>query len=290
MAARGLRFIVPLLGVVLLSVAPPTSGQEPEQQPASVPVRTAPSDPRAAAKTTTRQGVSRATLVDLVRTANPLLWPLGLCSVVAVGYALERFIALRKGRVIPREFIERFLDRLAAGKLDRERAIELCKANESPAARVFGRVAHYWGQPAAAIREAVAHDLGAEVAELKRNVRVLNATATIAPLLGLLGTVVGMIESFDALAGRTGNAGKGEALAHGISLALMATAVGLAIAVVSVTLYYYLIGRVDALAHELDTEATKVIDLVAGDAGRVGADRRVGGPNDLARHEPVVRG
>src|SRR6185295_4776265 len=112
-----------------------------------------------------------------------------------------------------------------------------CRAHESPVARVLGHVIRYWGQPAAAIRQALGYDAAGELADLRRNVRVLNGTATLAPLLGLLGTVIGLIESFDALGGRVGPA-RGEALAHGISLALVSTAFGLAVAVVSVAAYY----------------------------------------------------
>ena len=103
---------------------------------------------------------------------------------------------------------------------------------------------------------------------------MLNGTATLAPLLGLLGTVIGMIQSFDALGGRVGPA-KGEALAQGISLALVATAFGLAIAIVSVAAYYYLLNRVDLLVRELDEHARQVIDLVSGEAIRpTPGDRR----------------
>ncbi len=212
--------------------------------------------------------VGKASLVELVRQANPMLWPLLFCSILAVGFTLERLIALRRSRVVPKEFVERFLERLEAGKLDRDRAIELCRANESPAARIFGRIVRYWGQSAAAIREAVAAESAGEIMELRRNVRVLNGTATMAPLLGLLGTVIGMIEAFDALGGRAAaGVGKSEALAHGISLALMTTAFGLAIAVLSVLFYYYLLNRVDVLVRALDQESTRVIDLVAGDGG-----------------------
>ncbi len=233
--------------------------------------------------------VGRESIAVLFRQANPLLWPLVLCSVVTVGFALERLIALRRSRVMPKDFVERFLDRLSSGKLDRERALELCRANESTAARVFGRVVHYWGQPAVMIREALGHDGASEILDLKRNVRVLNATATLAPLLGLLGTVVGMIEAFEAVSGRSAG-GKGEALAHGISVALVATAIGLGIAILSVTAYYYLLNRIDILVRDLDREATRVIDLVAGDAGRPLADRRgMGGPSDLTRHEAIGR-
>jgi biopolymer transport protein ExbB len=224
----------------------------------------------------------------LFAQANPMLWPLVLCSVVSLGYALERTVALRRERVAPRDFANRFLERLASGKLDRDRAVELCRANESPVARVFGRVVCYWGQPAAAIRQAIGYDAGAEVADLKRNIRVLNGTATLAPLLGLLGTVIGMIQSFDALGGRLGSA-RGEALAQGISLALVATAMGLAIAVVSVAAYYYLLNRVDVLARELDTNARKAIDLVCAEAIRPYSDRRSSFTSgDSSRHETRV--
>ena len=231
--------------------------------------------------------VGRKSVVRLFAEANPMLWPLLICSVVSLGFALERLVALRRERVIPRDFVTRFVERLASGKLDRERAVELCKANESAVARIFAQVVGYWGQPAVTIRQAIGYDAAGELVDLKRNIRVLNGTATLAPLLGLLGTVVGMIQSFDALGGRVGTA-KGEALAHGISLALVATALGLSIAVVSVVAYYYLLNRVDVLVRELDDHAKKVIDLVSAEATRpLTSDRRPNftAPGDHPRHE-----
>jgi biopolymer transport protein ExbB len=165
--------------------------------------------------------------------------------------------------------------------------MELCKANDSPVARIFTTVVSAWGQPAAVIRQSVSHDAAGEVLDLKRNIRVLNGSATLAPLLGLLGTVVGMIQSFDALGGRVGSA-RGELLAHGISLALVTTAMGLAIAVVAVTAYYYLLNRVDMLVRDLDDNARKVIDLVSLEALRPSpVDRRpnFAAPGDHVRHE-----
>jgi len=218
-----------------------------------------------------------------------MAWLLAVCSIVTVGFILERLVALRRERGVPRDFVNRFVERLAGGKLDRDRAAELCRANESPVARVFAIVISYWGQPAATIRQALGYDAAGEVAELKRNVRVLNGTATLAPLLGLLGTVIGMIQSFDALGGRVGPA-KGEALAQGISLALMSTALGLAIAIVSVAAYYYMLNRVDILVRELDENARKVIELVSSESLRPAPERRpsVAPAGDLARHESRV--
>ena len=115
--------------------------------------------------------------------------------------------------------------------------------------------------------------------------------ATLGPLLGLLGTVVGIIQSFDALGGRVGPA-RGEVLAHGISLALVATAFGLAIAIVSVAFYYFFLNRVDVLVRELDDRTRQVIELVSGESQRLGAGgsaaRARSGQADSHRQESRV--
>jgi biopolymer transport protein ExbB len=302
--------LIPLLAALLWSCAgaglraaqgqagPGAAAPEPAQA-----VKAADAEaPLAAAARTTAPPVGRGSILRLFARANPMVWLLAVCSIVTVGFALERLVALRRDRVIPRDFVQRFLERLASGKLDRDRALELCKANDSPAARVFALAVNYWGQPAATIRQAIGYDAAGELTDLKRNVRVLNGTATLAPLLGLLGTVIGMIQSFEALGGRVGPA-RGEALAQGISLALVTTAFGLAIAVVSVAAYYYLLNRVDVLVRALDELARRAIDLVAAEAIRPLAqpqpgDRRTGyGPSavpppsdHVVRHETRVHG
>jgi biopolymer transport protein ExbB len=244
--------------------------------------------PKAAAAASNPTGVDRQSIVRLITGTNPMIWMLGICSIVTLGFGLERIVALRRGRVIPKDFVSRFHERLAGGKLDRDRALELCKANDSAMARVFSHVVRYWGQPASAIRNAVEADAAGEVVDLKRNVRVLNATATIAPLLGLLGTVIGMIEAFNALGAKAGGA-KSEALARGISLALVSTAFGLGVAILSVALYYYLLNRVDLLVKDLDEQARKAIDLVSAESVRPAVDRRTAGyAGDHARHETRI--
>jgi len=213
-------------------------------------------------------------VLRLLLRANPILWPLGACSIFTLGIVLERLVALRRRRVIPAEFVDRFMERLSAGKLDRERALELCRANESSAARIFAVAVKAWGQPAVTIRQIMSFDAAGELLELKRNLRVLNGMATIGPLLGLLGTVIGIIMSFDALGGRIGPS-RGEVLAQGISLALVATAFGLVVALIAVAAYYYLMNRVDVLIRDLDEKAREVVDLVSAESQRpVGADRR----------------
>jgi biopolymer transport protein ExbB len=244
------------LALLLLTgslLAPPAIAQE------------APSEPIA--------GIGRESLMRLFVQANPMLWPLAICSVVTVALALERFLALRRGRVMPKDFVDRFLERLQARKLDRDRAAELCRAHDCPAARVFALAIRYWGEPIATIRQGMAIDAQGELLELRKNTRALGAVATLAPLLGLLGTVVGLIESFEALGGKAGTA-RGEALAQGISLALVATAIGLGIAIVAVTLHHHFLARIDRLAKELDDKTRQVIDLIADEPARPLPERR----------------
>ena len=287
MIARSCRLALLVLSLLVGSGSGrPISAQDTSPQPTAVRIH-----PDTHAKTSivparnSLGGVNRRSILVLFARANPMVWLLAVCSVVTVGYALERLVALRRERVLPHEFVNRFLERLAGGKLDRDRAAELCRANDSPVARVFALIVNYWGQPAATIRQAIGYDAAGELTDLKRNVRVLNGTATLAPLLGLLGTVIGMIQSFDALGGRVGPA-KGESLAQGISLALVSTALGLAIAIISVAAYYYLLNRVDILVRALDDEARQVIDLVSLEAIRPSATERrpnLGAAADHAR-------
>ncbi len=284
MVRSRLSFFAVALALLLGCSPADVSAQEPAGKVPTVQLEAAPSstsistptsdDPAAKAALKPSIGVGRQSILALFARANPMLWLLGICSIVTMGYTLERLMGLRRGRVIPRDFVNRFLERLSTGKLDRDRATELCRANESPAARIFGHAVRYWGQPASTIRQAVDLDAAREVLDLRRNVRVLNGTATLAPLLGLLGTVVGMIQSFDAIGGKVG-AGKSEALATGISLALVSTAIGLAIAVVSVTAYYFLLNRVDVLVRDLDDHVRRVIDSISAESLRPPLDRRI---------------
>jgi biopolymer transport protein ExbB len=290
--STSLRLLTALACLVATARAQEASAP-PEPVPADAPTPAEPtvapgaSEPAAEAK----PGVDRNALRRLLLTANPMLWPLALCSILTVGFALERFLALRRKRIAPADFVDRFLERLAAGKLDRDRALELCKAHDCVAGRVFGHAVRAWGRPGAEIRQIVASDSAGEVMEMKRNLRVLSAMATLGPLLGLLGTVVGIIQSFDALGGRAGPQ-RGEMLAQGISLALIATAFGLAIAIIAVSAYYYLLNKVDVLTRIVDDHAREVVDMVAGDYVRPTAvERRIplGPPSDPARSSHETR-
>lgn len=188
--------------------------------------------------------------------------PFVLASIIAVWFGIERLVVLRRGRVIPRPFVQRFLEHLEKGKLDSTTALRLCEQSDSPVAAVFAHGVRKWGKPSVEVEQAIIDGGERQVSHLRKHLRVLNGVATVTPLLGLLGTVIGMIQAFNDIAS-AGAMGKAEQLAVGIALALLTTAVGLAIAIPSLIMYMYLAGRADAMVMEMDELAENVVNLIS---------------------------
>ena len=152
---------------------------------------------------------------------------------------------------MPRLFVERFLLQIREGALDRNEALERCEDESSHIARVFAAAVRKWGKPAVEVEQAVL-DEGERVANvLRRYLRVINGVSTVSPLLGLLGTVWGMIQAFNVIA-TSPAMGRAEMLAGGISMALMTTARGLFVAIPALIFYLFFVGRVDSLVMEID--------------------------------------
>lgn len=204
-------------------------------------------------------------LSEMFRAGGVIMWPIALCSVIAFTFALERLVVLRRRRVIPRDFVRRFLQNLEQGELDRETASQLCEQNGSPIAEVFLHGVRKWGKPSVEVEQAIIDGGERQVGHLRKHLRILNAVATLTPLLGLLGTVIGMILCFNQIA--TSSAmGKSEQLAGGIGVALLTTAFGLAVAIPSLMIYMYFAGRIDALVMEMDSLAQQVVELISAEA------------------------
>lgn len=188
--------------------------------------------------------------------------PFIAASIIAVWFAIERLVVLRRSRVIPPTFVQTFLDSVKTGRLDSSTALKLCEKNNSPVSSVFAHGVRKWGKPSVEVEQAVIDGGERQVGQLRRHLRVLNGVATVTPLLGLLGTVVGMIQAFNNIA-TAGAMGKADQLASGIAMALLTTAFGLAIAIPSLIMYMYLCGRVEALVMEMDELSQKVVHLVS---------------------------
>lgn len=188
--------------------------------------------------------------------------PFTLASLVAVWIAIERMVILRRGRVIPKPFVARFIDHLEQGKLNRQSALKLCEENGSAVAEIFAHGVRKWGKPSVEVEQAIIDGGERQVSKLRSHLRILNGVATISPLLGLLGTVTGMIQTFNQIA-RSDAMGKPEQLAVGISVALLTTAVGLMIAIPVLVLHMFLSGRVDSLVMEMDHLSQDVVNLIS---------------------------
>jgi biopolymer transport protein ExbB len=188
-----------------------------------------------------------------------------LASIITLWFGLERMFVLRRGRVIPGAFVKRFLQHLDEGKLTAETALRLCEENQSPMASIFAHGVRKWGKTSVEIEQAIIDGGERQVAQLRNNMRVINGMANISPMLGLLGTVFGMIISFNELA-QGSDANRSERLAIGIGHALITTAAGLAVAIFSIVLYMFLSGKIDQLVIEMDRLAQQVVNLISGEA------------------------
>ena len=197
------------------------------------------------------------------------MWALVACCVLTTTLVVERIVVLKKSRVAPAAFTTRFLERLKEVRSNPGAARELvavCKEHDSPVARLLAVVVENSGRSAFEIRTAVGDVADTELFPLRKHIRALGGLAALAPLLGLFGTVIGMIDAFHALSQQTGT-GRAELLASGISLALIATASGLGVAILASVFYYYLQGRIDQRIQDLDLIINEAVMIVASDVG-----------------------
>lgn len=203
--------------------------------------------------------------VEILQEMRYWLVPFLIASVISVWFAIERVVVLRRTRVIPPNFVGPFLESLRKGKLDDKTALALCEKHDCPIAAVFAHGIYKWGRPSVEVEQAIIDGGERQVGQLRKHLRVLNGVATVTPLLGLLGTVVGMIQAFNDIAS-AGAMGKADQLAAGIAVALLTTAIGLTIAIPSLIMFMYLSGRVESLVMEMDELSLKVVRLVSAEA------------------------
>jgi len=225
--------------------------------------------------------IPTTSLWDALLAGGPLVLPIVVCSFTLLLVVFERTLSLRRRRVAPRLFVERFLLKVSEGALDRQQALQLCEDNASLIAGVFAAALRKWGKPAVEVEQAVLDEGERAASEMRRYLRVINGVATVCPLFGLLGTVWGMIEAFNAIA--TSNAmGRAELLAGGISGALLSTAAGLGVAIPALIGYLFFVGRVDMLVMEIDRRGQELVQLISAEGLE---DRRTRPPRKSVRKE-----
>ena len=206
-------------------------------------------------------------LTAVLQNGGPLMIPILLCSFVLVVFTFERFISLRKSRIIPGPFSRKFIEQLTEGTLDKSSAVDLCERDGSPIAQVFLAGAQKWGKASVEVEQAVLDEGERQSNHMRRYLRLINGIATVCPLLGLLGTVLGMIHAFDAIATVDSTVVDPKVLiANGISQALLTTAAGMTVAIPALIAYLYFTSRVDLRVMEIDSLSMKVVRAVCAES------------------------
>ncbi|EMP55660.1 MotA/TolQ/ExbB proton channel family protein [Marinobacter koreensis] len=200
-------------------------------------------------------------MFELLKAGGIMMVPIVACSVLALAIILERFWTLRASRVAPPQTINELWRWIKKKDLN-GRKLKALQAS-SPLGRILagGLLNAKHGRDI--MKESIEHEASQVIHDLERFLNPLGTVATISPLLGLLGTVIGMIKVFAEiqLAG-VGNAGN---LAGGISEALITTAAGLSVAIPALICHRYFIRRVDELVVNMEQEAVKLVEVVHGD-------------------------
>jgi biopolymer transport protein ExbB len=187
---------------------------------------------------------------------GPVMWPLLVLSVLGITVAIWRWIALRQATSTVPELMRELRTKLVAG--DVAGAIQVCERVRGPVAAIVKAGLLRYGRPKDEVEMGLQDASAHELSVLERGLPLLATTATVAPLLGFLGTVTGMINSFDALAEVGLN--NPAAVASGISEALITTAAGLIIAIPVQMAYNYLVTRVNNLVRSMESAANYVLE------------------------------
>ncbi len=194
-------------------------------------------------------------MIEFLDKAGPLIYPLALCSLVAGTIAVERLWALSRSRVLPREIIQ-VAEAVQPGR-DLSVAIEVCRRNPGVFSDVMRAGLENASEPWDVMRDAVLDTGRQETTQLERHLVWLQTIAQAAPLLGLLGTVTGMIKVFASIS--ISGLGDPQALSEGISEAMITTAVGLAIGIPTLIAYNLLAAKSEALITEIEANASRLV-------------------------------
>lgn len=195
---------------------------------------------------------------EIVRAGGPVMWPIILCSVTAAAIVFERLWTLQDRRVLPRDLVARVQQIIDANAVS-DRVIEAIERN-SPLGRVLAVGLANRHRPREVIMDRL-EDTGRHVVhELERFLNTLGTIAGVSPLLGLLGTVIGIIRAFSAI--NISGLGDPRILSGGISEALVATAAGLTVAIPSLIAYRYLRGRIDRIVVQMEKDAIRLADAL----------------------------
>jgi biopolymer transport protein ExbB len=196
----------------------------------------------------------------IIQAAGWPIWPLLVASVIAVALIIERLIVLRRERIVPQGLFERVVDAYRKQGASKELVDNLYQ--DSPLGRVLAAGLRNVKAPRPVMKEAIEEEGRAVTHHLERFLTTLGTIASISPLMGLFGTVVGMIEIFGS---QTPTGNNPAQLAHGISIALYNTGFGLIIAIPAMIFFRYFRGKVEGFVVDMEQQAARLVDMVHGE-------------------------
>ncbi|MGE5791509.1 MAG: MotA/TolQ/ExbB proton channel family protein [Bacteroidota bacterium] len=201
-------------------------------------------------------------MFSIIQAAGWPIWFLLAASVIAVALIIERFIVLRRQRIVPSGLFEKVVDAYRKQGATAQLIDNLYR--DSPLGRVLASGLRNHRAPRPVMKEAIEEEGRAVAHDLERFLTTLGTIATASPLWGLFGTVVGMIEIFGSQSPSGSNPAQ---LAHGISIALYNTGFGLLVAIPALIFYRYFRAKVDGLVLDMEQQAARLVDMVHGDRG-----------------------
>ncbi len=199
---------------------------------------------------------------EFMQKGGPIMWPILLCSVVAFTIVIERLIRLRQEEIDTKSFMEQISKSIKRNKI--MEAIDLCDKTGGPIANILKAGILKHDRPRNEVREAIEDASIHEVPRLERNLPVLATVAHVAPLLGLLGTVTGLVSAFQVIENKASgvNPVNPGDLAGGIWEALLTTVFGLCVAIPTYVAYNYMVSRVDGFVLDMERSATDLLNLL----------------------------
>jgi biopolymer transport protein ExbB len=200
-------------------------------------------------------------MIDMVIKGGPIMAPILLCSVISLAIVVERFLSLRRNRILKYDILQRIEELLRDRKIPE--ATTLCKRYPSSMTRILLAAILNHDKSRQDIKEIIEDAGRHEVPVLERYLTILGTIASISTLLGLLGTITGMIKTFNVIAAL--GYGHPEALAGGISEALITTAAGLGVAIPSLVLHNFFTSKVDSLVIEMEKNSLRMLNILKRD-------------------------
>ena len=218
------------------------------------------------------------TVWNLALKGGPMMVPIGICSLITLAVLVERLVSLRRRQVVPPDFTAGLQPILDSPKRNGEAALEYCRADGSPIANIFAAGLKRIHEPLELLEKHVQEAGQREVHKLRKHLRLLALIASISPLLGLLGTIFGMIKAFQTVALAGEALGKAELLATGIYEAMITTAAGLLVAIPALIGYHWISARIEQLVNEMDQVTCDFVEQYVSSASQ---------PREKSRFRPV---